>query len=74
MEISQELYQSLVQKYESEIQEFKTTLMIFFEKSVGIGDHSNHIEEMDEIVAKMSSSHDKLMMLKRTFENTYSKL
>ena len=64
MEISQELYQSLVQKYESEIQEFKTTLIIFFEQSVGIGDHSNHIEEMDEIVAKMSSSHDKLMMLK----------
>ena len=64
MEISQELYQSLVQKYESEIQEFKTKLIIFFEQSVGIGDHSNHIEEMDEIVAKMSSSHDKLMMLK----------
>ena len=74
MKISQELYQSLVQKYESEIQEFKTTLIIFFEQSVGIGDHSNHIEEMDEIVAKMSSSNDKLMMLKRTFENTYSKL
>ena len=74
MNISQELYQSLVQKYESEIQESKTTLMIFFEQSVGIGDHSNHIEEMDEIVAKMSSSHDKLMMLKQVFENTYSKL
>tara|TARA_B100001094_G_C18149863_1_gene783020 strand:- start:1270 stop:1494 length:225 start_codon:yes stop_codon:yes gene_type:complete len=74
MEIGRELYQSLVQKYESEIQESKTTLMIFFEQSVGIGDHSNHIEEMDEIVAKMSSSHDKLMMLKLVFENTYSKL
>ncbi len=74
MNISRELYQSLVQKYESEIQESKTTLMIFFEQSVGIGDHSNHIEEMDEIVAKMSSSQDKLMMLKRIFENTYSKL
>ena len=51
MKVSHELYQSLIQKYESEIQEYKTTLMIYFENPVGIGDHPTHLEDMDELVA-----------------------
>jgi len=72
--ISNEMYRSLVQRYETEIQEYKTTLMIYFESSVGIGDHANHLEEMNLLVEKMTSAHDKLKMLKFIFENRYSKL
>ena len=74
MKGSHELYQSLIQKYESEIQEYKTTLMIYFENPVGIGDHPTHLEDMDELVAKMSCANDKLKMLRIVFEGTYSKL
>ena len=74
MKVSHELYQSLIQKYESEIQEYKTTLMIYFENPVGIGYHPTHLEDMDELVAKMSCANDKLKMLRIVFEGTYSKL
>jgi hypothetical protein len=74
MKISNELYQSLLQRYETEVQECKSTLLIYFEKSIGIADHSNILDEMDELINRMSSANDKLKMLKKTFGNEYSKL
>ena len=69
MNIRRELYQSLVQKYESEIQEFKTTLMIFFEQSVGIGDHStgDFHDNLDEALNQLVDAEDRLETLKRYF-------
>ena len=74
MNISYEMYQSLLQRYETEIQESKTSLLIYFEKSVGIGDHATHLEEMNLLVEKMTSANDKLKMLKNMFSDNYSKL
>ena len=72
--ISNELYKSLILRYETQIQEYKSTLMIYFENAVGIGDHANHLEEMDGLVSKMTNADDKLNMLKKTFRKEYSKL
>ena len=72
--ISNELYKSLILRYETQIQEYKSTLMIYFENAVGIGDHPNHLEEMDDLVSKMSSANDKLKFFKYIFENQYAKL
>ncbi len=52
--ISSELYLSLKMKYQNEIQSYKTTLLIYFEKPVGISDHSDHIDEMDKLIEKMA--------------------
>ena len=73
-QICNELYKALIQKYESDILTCKTTLRIYFENPVGISDHANHLEDMDELVAKMSCANDKLKMLRIVFEGTYSKL
>ena len=43
MNVSEEMYRSLIGRYENEIQECRTTLLIYFERSVGISDHANHI-------------------------------
>ena len=72
--ISNEMYQSLIQKYESDIQRYKTTLMIYFENPVGIGDHKEHLEDMDNLISDMTSAHDKLRMLQLIFNDSYSKL
>lgn len=72
--LSQELYESLRLKYNTEIQEYKTTLIIFFENSIGIGDHANHIDEMNLLIEKMTSANDKLKMLNLTFGKIYAKL
>ena len=65
--ISKELYLSLKMKYNNEIQSYKTTLLIYFEKSVGISEHSNHIDEMDKLLEKMTCAIDKLTILEKNF-------
>jgi len=70
-QICNELYKALIQKYESDILSCKTTLMIYFENPVGIGDHTKHLEDMDELISRASSSNDKIKMLKLMFKNQY---
>ena len=72
--ISNELYISLKIKYQNEIQTYKTTLLIYFENPVGISDHSDHIDEMDQLLEKMTSANDKLTTLEKHFKMMYSRL
>ena len=72
--ISNELYLSLKMKYKNEIQTYKTTLLIYFEKPVGISDHSDHIDEMDQLLEKMACANDKLTTLDKHFKAMYSSL
>jgi hypothetical protein len=63
------LYQALVKKYEAELLDAKATLQIYFNNSVGIGEHPQHLEEMDKLVEKMASASDKYNSLLTNFEN-----
>ena len=72
--IGNELYTSLCLKYKKEVQECKTSLLIYFENSVGIGDHPNHLDEMDKLIEKMASADEKLKILENMFYTSYSKL
>ena len=47
MDISKGLYKALESMYHSEIEDAKVRLAIYFEKSVAIGEHPQHTEEMD---------------------------
>lgn len=55
---------ALTLKYESEIAEAEATLLVYFSNSVGIGEHPQHLEEMDKYVEKMANAKDKLETLK----------
>ena len=55
---------ALVKKYEAEIAESKATLTIYLTNSVGIGEHPQHIEEMDKLIAKIADAEDKLKTIK----------
>ena len=61
--ISQMMYESLVKKYEAQISEAETTLLIYFTNPVGIGEHPQHLEEMDKVIEKMANAKGKLEML-----------
>jgi len=56
--------EALTLKYESEISEAETTLLIYFSNPVGIGEHPQHLEEMDKFVEQLANSKDKLETLK----------
>lgn len=67
--IKKQMLLALEKKYEAQIAEAKTTLMIYLENPVGIGEHPQHLEEMNKLIEKMSSAQDKLNNLKDFFSD-----
>jgi hypothetical protein len=61
--IGKQLFRSLVMRYQSEIQSNQSTLMIYLTKPVGIGEHPQHLEEMDKLVCNVVDAKDKLEYL-----------
>lgn len=64
MKIQKKMIDALALKYESEIAEAEATLLVYFSNPVGIGEHPQHLEEMDKYVEKMANAKDKLETLK----------
>ena len=58
------LLRALNSKYKAQIDEAKATLMIYFSNPVGIGEHPQHIEEMDKLLSQIADAEDKLEILK----------
>lgn len=58
--ITQKMYEALCKKYEAEMAEAETSLLVYFTSPVGIGEHPQHIEEMDKLVEKIANAKDKL--------------
>ena len=65
------MYESLIKKYESEIAESEAPLMVYMENPVGIGEHPQHLEEMDKFVEKLANAQDKLETLKEFYNYNY---
>ena len=64
------LFKALVKKYEAQIAKAVATLIIYFDNPVGIGEHPQHLEEMDKLVSAIESAESKLSALNRHFNNT----
>ena len=63
--ISNIMYQALETQYQSEILNAHATILIYFNNPVAIGEHPQHLEEMDKLLDKMSTAQDKLDMLNK---------
>jgi len=63
MSLQQKMYYDLIKKYEAEIAEAEATLTIYFTTPVGIGEHPQHLEEMDKMVDKLATAKDKIERL-----------
>ena len=50
-------------KYEAEIAEADATANIYLENSVGIGEHPQHIEEVNKQIEKIANAKEKLGVL-----------
>jgi hypothetical protein len=66
--ISEKMYEALTLRYRSEMAEAEATLLIYFNNSVGIGEHPQHLEEMDKFVERMTNAKDKLEMLSTVYK------
>ena len=56
-------YNALTKKYEAEIAECLATLEVYMNKSVGIGEHSDLLTELDKYVTKLATAEDNLVTL-----------
>ena len=54
---------ALEARYEAQISEADATVKIFLENSVGIGEHPQHIDELDKQFEKIASAEEKLKAL-----------
>ena len=54
------MYEALKKKYEGEILDAEASLLVYFTNPVGIGEHPQHIEEMDKLIEKRANAKDKL--------------
>ena len=61
------ILKALEARYEAKIAEADATMKIYLEKSVGIGEHPQHLEEMDKLMVQMATAQDKLEILQTHF-------
>ena len=54
---------ALEARYEAQIAEADATVKIYLENSVGIGEHPQHIEEVDKQLEKIAAAQEKLGVL-----------
>ena len=58
--LSQAILQALEDKYQAQISEADATIKIYLDNSVGIGEHPQHIEEIDKLLQKIVDAQEKL--------------
>ena len=55
-----EMLDALKKRYEAQIAESKVTLKIYLSNSVGIGEHPQHLDEVDKLLGKIAEAEDTL--------------
>ena len=61
--LRQAILQALEDKYNAQISEADATIKIYLEKPVGIGEHPQHLEEIDKLLQKIVDAQEKLKEL-----------
>ena len=53
------MLEALEKKYEADIASADATIQIYLSNSVGIGEHPQHLEEIDKLLAKIVEAEEK---------------
>ena len=61
--LRQAILQALEDKYQAQISEADATIKIYLDNSVGIGEHPQHIEEVDKLLQKIVDAQEKIKEL-----------
>ena len=61
--MKQAILQALEDRYNAQISEADATIKIYLENSVGIGEHPQHIDEVDQLIEKIANAQEKLKEL-----------
>ena len=61
--IMSQILNALVDRYNAEISEAKAILEIYLNKSVGIGEQPQHLDEVDKLIVKIATAKENLMVI-----------
>tara|TARA_R100001443_G_scaffold5104_1_gene13798 strand:- start:462 stop:683 length:222 start_codon:yes stop_codon:yes gene_type:complete len=61
--------EALKKKYEADISVAKVTIEVYINKSVGIGEHPQFVDEIDKQLEAIASAEDKLKMIDKHYPN-----
>ena len=65
MDLRAIIIEALEKRYEAQLAEADATLKIYLENSVGIGEHPQHVDECDKLIAKVAEAEEKLRVLRQ---------
>ncbi len=57
------IIEALEDRYNAQISEAEATIKIYLEKPVGIGEHPQHIDEVDKLIDKIAQAEEKLKVI-----------
>ena len=59
-EMKRVILEALEARYNAQIAEADATIKIYLENSVGIGEHPQHLDEVDKLITKIAEANEKL--------------
>ena len=70
MNIRDRLVKAMRKKYEADMETALATIDIYLTNSVGIGEHPQHIQEIDKLLSNYCTAKEKLESLVRHFDDS----
>ncbi len=70
IQLREDIIEALVKKFEGEIYAHKVNVEIMLENTVGVGEHSNITETIEQELEIISTFEDKLSVLKKYFTDS----
>ena len=68
------MLEALKKRYEAQVAEGIAIVNVYLKHPVGIGEHPQHLEEMDKWIEQMASAQDKLDILEKEYQPIPEKL
>jgi|TARA_R110002072_G_scaffold36593_1_gene107666 hypothetical protein len=59
------MLEALKKRYEAQIAESLATLNVYLTNSVGIGEHPQHLDEIDKLLQKIVEAEEKIKLVDR---------
>ena len=63
--LSEKILEALKKKYEGQIAEGYASVNIYLLHPVGIGEHPQHLEEIDKLLGKIKEAEEKLSLINK---------
>ncbi len=70
MNIRDRLIKAMKKKYEADMESALATIDIYLTNSVGIGEHPQHIQEIDKLLSNYCAAKEKLESLVKHFDDS----